>query len=248
MNGAQDRVVMTGHRVRRVLAAAVMLLAAVAGVRWAAPDLHWADLWRTPDQQGRAAYARGDFALAAQRFADLRWRAAACYRARDAACAVDAWSRFDDADAEYNLGNTTLREGQLDTALAHYERALRLRPGWPEAIDNRDLTRRLIDAALAKEREKARHRLGERSDDEGGPDQRTDDKSGKGKPGQVMVEKLGPGDIDAIWLRNIRTDPAAFLRRRFAAELDGANANNAAGAAPGAPRTAASAAAKAATP
>ena len=228
-----------GHgsrRLRHVLAAALAALAAVAGMHWAAPDLRWADLWRTPDQQGRDAFARGDFTLAAQRFADLRWRAAACYRAGDAACAIDAWSRFDDADAEYNLGNVTLREGQLDTALARYDRALRLHPGWPEATDNRDLTLRLIDAALARQREKARQRLGERSDDEGGPDQRTDDKSGQGKPGQVMVQKLGRGDIDAIWLRNIQTDPAAFLRRRFAAELDGAARKAAPGAPPAATR------------
>jgi hypothetical protein len=51
-----------------------------------------------------------------------------------------------------------------------------------------------------------------------------------------MVQKLGRGDIDAIWLRNIQTDPAAFLRRRFAAELDGAARKAAPGAPPAATR------------
>ena len=239
---------MKAHRLRFGIAALLVALAAVAAVRWTAPELRWADLWRTPDQQGRDAFARGEFALAAQRFADPRWRGAACYRAGDAACAIDAWSRFNDADAEYNLGNATLREGRLDAALAHYDRALRLDPGRPQAVHNRELTLRLIDAALAAQRRKARPRLGERSDDEGGPDQRTDDKSGAGKPGQVFVQKLAPGDIDAIWLRNIQTDPAAFLRRRFAAELDTAAPKGATGAAPAAPRPAAAAAARAATP
>jgi Ca-activated chloride channel family protein len=212
---------MSAHRARLGLVAALALLAAVAGVHRAVPDLRWADLWRTRDQQGRDAFERGDFVLAADRFADPRWRGAACYRAGDNACAVTVWVRFDDAEDEYNLGNATLREGLLDTALAHYDRALSLNPGWPQAMHNRALTLQLIDAARARQREKARRRPGEKGDDEGEPDTRIDDKSREGKPGQVRIQKLAPGDVDAIWLRNMQTDPAAFLRRRFAAELAG---------------------------
>ena len=227
-------------RARLGLVAALALLAAVAGVHRAMPDLRWADLWRTRDQQGRDAFERGDFALAADRFVDPRWRGAACYRGGDTACAEDAWAQFDDADAEYNLGNVTLREGRLDTAVAHYDRALRLNPGWPQAMHNRALAQRLIDAAQARQREKARRRPGEKGDDEGEPDTRIDDKSRDGKPGQVRIQKLAPGDIDTVWLRNMQTDPAAFLRRRFAAELAGAAQKEASRAPQVAPQTATS--------
>jgi Ca-activated chloride channel homolog len=35
----------------------------------------------TPDQQGQLAYERGDYAGAAERFADPMWRGVALYRA-----------------------------------------------------------------------------------------------------------------------------------------------------------------------
>jgi Ca-activated chloride channel homolog len=218
---------------------AVLLTAAV--VQRPAPRRSWDDLWRTRDQQGRAAFDRGDFALAGERFADPRWRGAACYRAGDLACAIDAWARFGDADAEYNLGNATLRSGMLDAALAHYDRALQLRPAWPAAKQNRALAQQLQDAAIAKQRAKARRRPGEEGDDDAEPTTRTDEAE-HGAPGQVRVQKLGPGDADAIWMRNVQTDPAAFLRRRFATEAGGAVREGAPGAASG-PRPAASAAA-----
>jgi len=40
----------------------------------------------------------------------------------------------------------------------------------------------------------------------------------RGKRGAVEIEKLGPEAIDKLWLRNVRTDPAEYLRARFAAE------------------------------
>jgi Ca-activated chloride channel homolog len=230
-------------RAWRLWAAAVLaVLLTAAVVQRLAPRRSWGDLWRTPDQQGQAAFDRGDFALAAERYADPRRRGAACYRAGDLACAIDAWARFGDADAEYNLGNATLRAGELDTALVHYDRALQLRPAWPAATHNRALAQQLHDAALAKKRDKARRRPGEKGDDDAEPETRSDE-ARDGKPGEMRVQKLAPGDADAIWMRNVQTDPAAFLRRRFAAELDTAARKSDPGAAPSALRPAAPAAA-----
>ena len=46
---------------------------------------------------------------------------------------------------------------------------------------------------------------------------KVDEEGKRGKRGTVEIEKLGPDAIDKLWLRNVRTDPAEFLRARFAA-------------------------------
>jgi Ca-activated chloride channel family protein len=80
-----------------------------------------AGLWRRPDQarharllDGVVAYRRGDFPQAIERFQGI-----------------------DTPEGHYNLGNALAKAGQLDAAIAAYDRALALRPGMPDAAANR---------------------------------------------------------------------------------------------------------------
>ena len=86
-----------------------------------APSQAGAGLWRRPDQarharllEGVAAYRRGDFERAIERFRGI-----------------------DTPEGHYNLGNALAKAGQLDAAIAAYDRALRLRPRMPDAVANR---------------------------------------------------------------------------------------------------------------
>jgi protein O-GlcNAc transferase len=56
------------------------------------------------------------------------------------------------ADATYNYANALQRLGQFELAVAHYDRALKLRPKWPEALMNRGVALQALnrpDDALA---------------------------------------------------------------------------------------------------
>jgi tetratricopeptide (TPR) repeat protein len=44
--------------------------------------------------------------------------------------------KFDEAVSDYNLGNISFQKGQLDDAIAHYNRALDINPDFAEAHDN----------------------------------------------------------------------------------------------------------------
>jgi predicted O-linked N-acetylglucosamine transferase (SPINDLY family) len=62
-------------------------------------------------------------------------------RADEALAALDALlARTPDAEAFYNRANILKRLGRIDDALADYDRALRLRPAFPEALFNRGNT------------------------------------------------------------------------------------------------------------
>ena len=88
-----------------------------------------------------------------------------------------------------------------------------MRPGWREAQENRDLVARLLPRRRLDRPEEEGAEPSEEPDD-----MKVDDLGKRGKRGVVEIEKLGPDAIDKLWLRNVRTDPALFLRAKFAAE------------------------------
>jgi Ca-activated chloride channel family protein len=106
----------------------------------------WQDLWSTPDQQGQAAFASGDFETASRQFETSSWRGSAAYRAGNYAAASQEFS----ANA-YNRGNALARSGQLEEALGAYDQALAANPQDADAKYNRDLVQKLLDEQKQQE-------------------------------------------------------------------------------------------------
>jgi Ca-activated chloride channel homolog len=178
-------------------------------------DSPFVDLWLTPDQQGRRLYEQQRYAEAAQRFEDFAWRAASAYRAGDMDRAILAWARVESPEAYFGLGNAYARLERYDEALAGYDQALELRPGWVEAEQNRALIESLIPPPL--------------EEDEGGTDAgppsnlgadevQFDERGEGGERGLVDDELFSDEQITEMWMRRLQTSPGDFLRRRFAIE------------------------------
>ncbi len=113
-----------------------------------APDSRagwWQDLWRTPDQQGMEILEQGDPQKAAERFENPQWQGIAEYRSGDYTSAARAFATGDSARAHYNRGNALARAGELEKALAAYDRALDKDPGLGDARYNRRIVRSLLD-------------------------------------------------------------------------------------------------------
>ncbi|MET0358005.1 MAG: VWA domain-containing protein [Pararhizobium sp.] len=100
----------------------------------------WEDLWSTPDQQGRQAFASGDFDRASGKFETQSWRGSAAYRAGDYAAAAQDFSA-----SAYNRGNALAKSGQMKEALGAYDQALAANPQDADAKYNRDLLQKLLD-------------------------------------------------------------------------------------------------------
>ncbi|MNP97185.1 Tetratricopeptide repeat protein [compost metagenome] len=229
--------------------------------------LDFADLWWRDDQQGRRLLEAGRPAEAAQRFSDPQWRGLAHYQAGDYAAAAEAFAQGTDATAHYNRGNALARGGELEGALDAYEQALREDPQLEVARHNRELVAQLLlsqaqaaaQAAAESEREErdaaesARAAAGERSAasqhpaqtpsdsrrEEGPPAQETpaasipasDPTAGAGEepPPGTETPSQPPAEPEAAprpergeqrqaleqWLRQIPDDPAELLRRKF---------------------------------
>ncbi len=99
----------------------------------------WSSLWSRRDQQGLAALSAEQPEQAARLFEDPEWRAAAQYRAGDYSSSAGSLAGFDTAQAHYNRGTALARAGDIDGAIAAYDRALELEPEHEDARYNRDL-------------------------------------------------------------------------------------------------------------
>lgn len=209
---------------RRAYAAiAILVLAALAVLAY---DVGWRNVLATPDQRGAWSMREQRYERAARAFQDPTWRAVAAYRAGDFKEAARILSGLDTAEAAYDHGNALVMLGQYDDAAKRFDRALVLRPDWPDAEANRTLAR------LRAERLKTTG--GETGDTDSRPDQVVyDPAKPRDDAARVDPGTGGPPMSDeaarALWLRGVQTKPADFLRAKFAYQLQIENAVPASG-------------------
>ncbi len=173
-----------------------------------------ADWFLTPDQQGMLDYDAQDFESAAERFQDPMWRAQSLMRMGKFEEAADIFARIDTAEAACAEGYCWQQAQRFRQSVRAYERALTLRPDYPEAEDNLLLARtiaELLDPA----------RKGDTKGDQSG--------GGKGSPEDFGdVELTSTNQMSATaqaeftttdeWMRAVNTDMDEFLELRFGLE------------------------------
>ena len=171
----------------------------------------WMDLWLTHDQQGRYYFEKGEYQKAAEKFEDPLWKGLSLARAGDYADALNAFALSDSAEAWYNQGDALAHLGKYPEAIQAYQQALARRHPWPEAEANLTLVESLIPKAK-KDKDNEEQEVAPDLP----PDQvKFDEKGKQGKKTQISRTKLDPKKMEEIWMRNIQTTPADFLRRRF---------------------------------
>jgi Ca-activated chloride channel homolog len=176
------------------------------------------NLLLTPDQQGRYYLDKGDYAVAAKCFQDPLWKGIAYYRSKNFEAAIEQFGRVDTSEGYFNLGDAYARLGQLDQAVASYEEALRRKPEYAEAKENRDLVRSLIQKKKSKEKEEEPP---DGKEPTYNPDEiKFDEKGKRGKKGQIDQAELSADQIQQVWLKRLQATPSDFLRLKFAAQAE----------------------------
>lgn len=172
---------------------------------------------QTPDQRGYSLFTKAEYQGASQAFSDSYWRAVALYRDGAFEDAAGIFAGFDTAEGCFNHGNALLFHGKYHEAAKRYERALEHRPAWEDAIINREIA---LARAAALEFEGGDMTGGKMGADDyvinSDPNQNQSDNE---QTETVESTELSDAELRAVWLRQVQTDPADFLRSKFSYQL-----------------------------
>ncbi|QDV71809.1 Tetratricopeptide repeat protein [Rosistilla carotiformis] len=173
--------------------------------------ISWIGLWMTGDQHGDRLMRAEKFADAAVVYNDPMRQGVAWYRAGEFEKATQSFARVATPEAQFNQGNCWVMLGKYDKAVASYDQAIKQRPDWTQALENRDLA-----AARAKMLELKGGDLG---DQQVGADEIVFDKKkdDQGQETEIAGDQAASdATVQAVWLRQVQTKPADFLRSKFA--------------------------------
>lgn len=205
-----------------------ILLIAVPGSFWStgatAAEFRFADLWMTPDQQGRYYFEQGDYRTAAERFADPMWKGIAFYMDEDFLTATEYFSRIDAPEGLFNLGNAWAHSRNYVYAVRSYDLVLEKNPHHEGALKNRARIQAIIDeinqmseAQVAEEGESSRE-LGDQPLTAEGAER--DDAVPAVIEQYSAEELLNDPRLNEIWMRQVQADPALFLAVKFHMQLE----------------------------
>jgi len=165
-----------------------------------------ADAFFTPDQQGRWAFEQGHYPQAAAHFHDAYWKGVAAYEAADYEAALASLGKLDSAPAWFYQGNSYVRLFKFAQAIAAYQQALRLQPAFAEAKANLALAEALLKDYQDQQ-------------GQGPPNEKADKVVEDQTPapgGKAQRQTTAQAASDQLWLNNLTTSPAQFLKRKFA--------------------------------
>ena len=186
----------------------------------------FADLWLTPDQQGRILLQRGRYREAATRFDTLNWKALAYYYGEEFMLAAEYFSRSDTDDALFNEANARAHARDYVRSRNRYDRLLARTPDYPGAAQNRDIVQAIIEETnrLSESQQEESGVSGEDKElggDEAIPADGADEITFE----QAELIQLTAEDIlqdqatSDMWLRSVQKNPADFLAIKFSMQL-----------------------------
>lgn len=166
----------------------------------------------TPDQEAYRLYEAGKYEAAAVGFADPMWSGTALFRQGEFEQAAGVFAGYETPEAAFNQGNALVMLGKYDEAIARYDRSLELRPDWEPAANNREIAVIRAASLVREGGDMTGGMLGADeivfSDKKSPPSEETEETDG-GAP-------LSDEELRLIWLRQVQTKPADFLRAKFA--------------------------------
>jgi Ca-activated chloride channel family protein len=186
----------------------------------------FADLWLTPDQQGRLLMQMGHYAEAATHFEDPLWKGMAYYYGENFMQAAEYFSRSDSDDALFNEANARAHARDYLRSVHRYDRLLERSPDYPGARENRDTVQAIIDEInRMSESQQQEAGIGSEEKQMGGDDAIPAEGAEELTWEQAQVKQYTAEEIlqseatRDMWLRGVQQEPSEFLATKFNMQL-----------------------------
>lgn len=148
----------------------------------------WADWWRTPEQQAKAALESGDVETLQRVAPNATWQGIAEHESGDfesAARSFDSVARQHQVDGDaraanralYNQGVSEVKAGQYNEAVQTFDRVLEQDPQFDDALHNRNIAQQLIQQQEQQQQQQSDEGEGDSSSQDG--EQQPSDESGE---------------------------------------------------------------------
>ncbi len=176
------------------------------------------DWFLTPDQQGRIAYDRKDYAGAAELFIDPLWQGYALFRGGSYEKADEVLRAIETAQADFIRAIALIRNRNYRDGVRAFETVLERDPSYPDAAENLEIARAIV-AYVESAQEQSD--TGE-SSGIGADEVIFDNESGRGadsqieEPEEIGIEMLSTDQ----WMNTVDTRTGDFLRLRFLLEAN----------------------------
>lgn len=109
-----------------------------------AQAFEWNQLWLNKDQQGQKLLKENKPKEAMAMFKDKRWQSYAAYEAKDYQKAEKAFANAKTPEGIYNYGNVLARQGKYQEAIAAWDKAIKNKPDFEQAIVNKKIVEDLL--------------------------------------------------------------------------------------------------------
>lgn len=143
------------------------------------PAVHaftWNDLWKTPDQQAEELFLNEKYPQAKELFRQSDWQGAVNYRLGEYEAAAQFFANDPSAEGYYNYGTAKAKQGEFETALEAYNKALEIQPGHADALYNKKLIEELMQQQQKQEDQKEDQDQSKEKNQDQGKDQNSDGK------------------------------------------------------------------------
>ena len=173
-----------------------------------------ANLFLTPDQQGRFAYEDKEFAQATDFFENPMWKGHALYRSGKYSEAAQVFGRLPSAQAAFAQGVAHVKTREYREGIAAFEKALERDPHHAGSLRNLEIARAILAyVETAREQSDTGEETGIGADDVV-----FDNESGGGTETTITGGDQMKMETAEQWMRTVDTRTADFLRIRFALE------------------------------
>lgn len=168
---------------------------------------------RRADDRGYQLYATGEYKEASNTFSSSYWQAIALYRDGQFENAANIFAGYDTDESNFNQGNALLFLGNYLAAAERYTRALELHPDWQPALTNREIALARAKLLEAEGGEGTGGKLG--ADEIVITNTPKSSNPENDQQETVAGAPLSDAELRAVWLRQVQTNPADFLKSKF---------------------------------